>query len=254
MPVCNPMDVTGRRFLVTGASGGIGREVAKLLSELGGEVIACGRDTGRLNQTLASLSGKGHRAEIFDLEAVDQIPAWLKRLATEAGPLDGVVHSAGVHQLLPVRFVNAAKIDAVMRTNVSAALMLARGLSQKGCHAARSSLVLLSSVVATAGQPGISVYAASKASLIGLCRSLAMELAKEGVRVNCVAPGTIETDMAEHLRELLTPEQFLEIQRMHPLGLGTASDVAQAVAYLCSDAGRWVTGTTLTVDGGYSAH
>jgi len=100
------------------------------------------------------------------------------------------------------------------------------------------------------GQPAVTAYAASKGALIALAKSLAMEWAGDGIRVNCVAPGHVKTEMAAALQSMLTTEQFAAIEAMHPLGVGTARDVAHAIAFLLADSGRWITGTTLIVDGG----
>ncbi|MEO8657021.1 MAG: SDR family NAD(P)-dependent oxidoreductase [Bryobacteraceae bacterium] len=249
----NPMDLTGRRYLVTGASSGIGRETAILLSELGAEVTVSGRNLDRLQQTLGELSGAGHQVAAFDLAALDEIPGWMKGLAVDR-PFDGLVHSAGLHAMTPARSISAAKIDALMRTNFSAAAMLARGFSQKSCRRdTGGSIVFLSSVVAQAGQPAVSLYSATKAALTGLAKSLAVELARDLIRVNCVAPGIVKSEMSDQMRESLAPEQFDAIERMHPLGLGSGRDVAHAIAFLLAATGRWITGTTLIVDGGYLA-
>jgi len=96
-------------------------------------------------------------------------------------------------------------------------------------------------------------YAPSKFGVIGLVQSLALELAREGIRVNCVAPGVVRTEMAENAEQVLTPEQYQAIAALHPLGIGTPRDAAQAIAFLLAETGRWITGTTLVVDGGYTA-
>jgi NAD(P)-dependent dehydrogenase (short-subunit alcohol dehydrogenase family) len=100
----------------------------------------------------------------------------------------------------------------------------------------------------------VSTYSATKGALVALTKSVALELAPERVRVNSVAPGVVETEMSGALREKLTPEQFERIETMHPLGIGAADDAAMAIAFLLSDAAKWITGTTLVVDGGYTAH
>jgi NAD(P)-dependent dehydrogenase (short-subunit alcohol dehydrogenase family) len=104
-----------------------------------------------------------------------------------------------------------------------------------------------------AGAPATVAYAASKGALNALTRSMAVELAREKIRVNTVAPGHVATEMSDRLREFLTPEKYAMIEAAHPLGLGTATDVAYAVAFLLADTGRWITGSTLVVDGGYTA-
>jgi len=142
----------------------------------------------------------------------------------------------------------------VMKTNLSSAVMLARGFTQKSCSVRGGSIVFLSSVLALAGSPGAAVYSASKAALIGLTRSLAVELSRDGYRVNCVAPGYVRSAMTDQARESMLPEQFEAIERMHLLGFGEPRDVAGAIAFLLADTGRWVTGTTMVIDGGYSAH
>ncbi len=250
----NPMTLQDRTILVTGASSGIGRETAILLSELGARVILAGRDRDRLEETRNRMQNGDHRVECFDLCQADSIPEWVKRIVSEVGPLHGLVHSAGIHRAAGIQMANTARIDAVMHSNVTTAIMLTKALRQKGCAARGGSLVLLSSVAGLAGQAGISIYSASKAALMGFVRSAALELAPEGLRVNCVAPGYVDTEMAQRFREVLTDEQYQAIQRMHPLGIGQPRDVANAIAFLLAETGRWITGSTLVLDGGYTAH
>jgi NAD(P)-dependent dehydrogenase (short-subunit alcohol dehydrogenase family) len=155
---------------------------------------------------------------------------------------------------MPIRFANENRIDDLVRTNLYSAIMLARGFSQKGGHAPEGgSVVFISSVMAFTGKPAISVYCATKGALTAFVKSLAVELAPEHVRVNCLAPGFVQTEMLEGLRELLTEEQMQALETAHPLGFGTARDVAHAAAFLLADTGRWITGSTLVLDGGYSA-
>lgn len=245
------MDLAGRRILVTGASSGIGRESAALLAELGAAVVLVGRDQARLELTATALRGSGHAIEPFDLLDTDAIPTRLKEVAQRGGTLSGLVHCAGLHQMQPLRIARSADFMSLMSVNVLAASMLAKGYRQKGV-ATGGSIVLLSSVMSVVGQPGVSAYAASKGALVALARSLALELVGEGIRVNCVSPGFVETEMGERLRRQMTPEQFAALQAMHPLGLGRPRDVANAVAFLLADTARWITGSNLIVDGGYS--
>jgi NAD(P)-dependent dehydrogenase (short-subunit alcohol dehydrogenase family) len=249
----NPLDLSGRRILVTGASSGIGRAAAQLLAGLNAEIILIGRSAERLEQTRASLSnGLAHRAIAFDLSACDEIPGWLKQLTAETGPLYGVVHAAGVQLTMALRSTTETTIDSLMRTNVYSALMLTRAFAQRGCHQSGGSIVLLSSVMGFVSKPAISLYSASKAALVGLTKSLALELAP-AIRINCVSPAFVDTGMTEAIRDRMLPEQFEALRQSHPLGLGTGEDVAHAVAFLLADTGRWITGTNLIVDGGYSA-
>ncbi|MBV8135452.1 MAG: SDR family oxidoreductase, partial [Deltaproteobacteria bacterium] len=136
----------------------------------------------------------------------------------------------------------------------TSSLLLARGFSHKAVRdPAGGSIVFLSSVIAFSGKPAVSVYGATKAALMGLTKSLAVELAPDRVRVNSIAPGFVETEMFEEARAVMTDEQVEALRQAHPLGFGSARDVAHAVAFLLADTGRWITGSTLIVDGGYSA-
>jgi NAD(P)-dependent dehydrogenase (short-subunit alcohol dehydrogenase family) len=249
----NPLDLSGRTVLVTGASAGIGREIAILLSELNATLVVAGRNEERLLETLGALSGSGHRIEMIDLSAVDRIPQWIKSTVASAGPLHGLVHAAGKQYTGSIRMTSPANIEDIFKTNLYSALMLARGLSQKNCFAAGGSMVFISSIMGFVSKPALSLYSATKAALSGMTKSLALELAPERIRVNGIAPAFVETDMLARLREMLLPEQFQALEQAHPLGFGTPRDVANAAAFLLADTGRWVTGTTLVVDGGYSA-
>ncbi|MFB3778609.1 MAG: SDR family NAD(P)-dependent oxidoreductase [Bryobacteraceae bacterium] len=250
----NPMDLAGRRILVTGASSGIGRETAILLSELNARLALSGRHRDRLNQTLLALQGEGHVAAPFDLNNLDDCGLWLKNLTIDGGPFHGLVHCAGVRHTIPLRSTTLPRLEESLRVNYTSAVMLAKAFRQPGCSAPGSSIVLLSSVAAMAGEAGLSAYGASKAALIGLTKSLAMEFSRDGVRVNCVAPGFVESEMLERFREMLMPEQLEAVEKAHPLGFGRTRDVANAVAFLLAETGRWITGTVLVVDGGYTAH
>ena len=245
----NPLDMQGRAVLVTGASSGLGRETAILLSELNARVALSGRSRERLEETLGLMSGEGHRIEPFDLNETDAIPDWIKRIVAETGPLGGLVHSAGVVNITPLQVVSTARIESLMRTNVTSAIMLVRGFRRSGCSLRGSGIVLYSSAAGIVGTPGATAYAASKAALIGFAKSAALELVTSGLRINCVAPGIVETAMVDLTQ---TQDQYETIKSKHPMGFGHPRDVAYAAAFLLAETSRWITGTTLVVDGGYS--
>jgi len=249
----NPLDLSGRTVLVTGGSSGIGRETAIVLSELGARVIVTGRKEEQLKATLERMVTGNHAIEPFDLTDLEAVPAWVKSVAQRHGPLDGLVHAAGIRITMGLRGMSVQILHETFRVNLDSGVMLAKGFRQKGCCGASASLVLFSSVAAIVGAPATAAYAASKGAVIALTKSLASELAREGIRVNCIAPGMVESEMTEHFRRTLTDDQFAGLVARHPLGLGTTWDVACAAAYLLSDAGRWMTGHTLVLDGGFSS-
>lgn len=250
----NPMDMSGRTILVTGASSGIGRETAILLSQLGARLILVARNQDNLANTKKLLSGNGHFIEPYDLLETDAIPEWLKNITEKYGQLDGLVHCAGLHLSKPVRTLKYADFKKTFDLNVASAIGLAKAFRQKNvCHS-NSSIVFLSSAVGLVGQPGVSAYSASKGALISLTKSLALEFVCENIRVNCIAPGVVNSVMTEKIFAMMTEEQINNIKKMHPLGIGELKDVANAIAFLLADTSRWITGSVLTVDGGYTAH
>lgn len=249
----SPFGLSGKRILVTGASGGLGRAIAVLAAESGAGVIVHGRNEARCRETMDLLHGSGHRMAVFDLVAGD-VSAWMKQLAAEAGPLDGCVHGAGIQIVRPLRVLDDRVLQETMQVNVGTALALTRAFRQRDVCPRGGSVVWLASVMALAGQPGQAAYSASKGALVSMCRSLALELARERIRVNCVAPGLVEAGMGGQLKETLSAEQYSAVSAMHPLGMGKPEDVAGPVVFLLSEAAAWITGTTLVVDGGYCAH
>lgn len=249
----NPMDLSGKTVLVTGASSGIGRETCRWLGELGARVVLVARNRDRLAEVAAELAAAQHRIEPFDLTRSEEIPQWLEGIVKAVGPLDGVVHSAGVTHMQGIRDWNLADTEKVMRINLYPCFALAKGFRRRNCHRPRASLVFVSSIAGLRGQPSLGIYSAAKAAVMGLTRSLALELIRDGVRVNCVAPALVQTEMADGLLGHMTAEQVADVARDHPLGWGEPRDVANGIAFLLADSSKWITGTTLVADGGYTA-
>lgn len=249
----NPMDLSGRTILVTGASSGIGKATAVYLSRLGARVVLGGRNEERLMQALSELEGEGHLIRAFDLSQLDQIVPWMKALCAETGPLNGLAHCAGVQATRPIQAINPAFVEDVLLQNLGASLMLAQAFRLKACHHAGASLVYVSSSAALKTAPGNVVYAASKGGIISMVKGLGVELVRDSVRVNAVAPAMVDTPMSDQFRTVLSEENFQRVIDMHPLGLGRPEDVAGAIAFLLADTGRWMTGSVLCVDGGFLA-
>ncbi|MGZ3306272.1 MAG: SDR family NAD(P)-dependent oxidoreductase [Asticcacaulis sp.] len=249
----NPMSLAGRTILVTGATSGIGRATAVYLSKLGARVIASGRNPERLDAVMGELENTGHIGKIFDLSQLDAIVPWLKALCAEVGPLNGIAHCAAVQATRPIQAINPAFVHDVLMQNLGAALMIAQAFRLKACHGSPASLVYVSSSAALKTAPGNVVYAASKGGIVSAVKGLGVELVRDGVRVNAVAPAMIDTPMTEQFRTILSEDNFKRVIDMHPLGLGEPDDVAAAIAFLLADTAKWITGSIRCVDGGFLA-
>jgi NAD(P)-dependent dehydrogenase (short-subunit alcohol dehydrogenase family) len=250
----NPFNLSNKTVLVTGASSGIGRSISIYLSRLGAKLVLVGRNQARLDETKAALDPGPHGSYALDLTEIETLTARMKQIAADVGPLYGLVHSAGMVLNRPLKILSYADYSAILRINLDAAVMLSKGFRQKGVRdESGSSIVYLSSVVALKPQPALAAYAASKGALISLARTLAHELAVDRIRVNCVCPGLVQTNMVADLADTVTDEQLEKLISQYPLGIGSANDVAYAVAFLLAPAAQWITGTALVIDGGYSA-
>ncbi len=248
--------LAGRRILITGASADsdIGLGIASRLAADGARLVLVGRRADALEATRAQLMAPDcHIASPCDLGELDAIPGWLRQIADTGGPLAGIVHSASHQGYSPLGKIGAAEFDRYFSINVGAAILLARGLRQRGVAAPGAALVYIGSVAGLRGQKGRTLYAASKAALVAVTRSVALELADLGIRANCVAPAIVRGAQAAKHFSMLSAEQNQALTAAHPLGLGLPADVAQAVSFLLSDAARWITGTVLPVDGGFMA-
>lgn len=249
----NPLDLTGKTILVTGASSGIGRSIALVLSKLNARVLLAGRDESRLAAAQADLeNSEFHLRSTFEFTGDDKSTcAWLKAWCATAGPLNGIVHAAGVSQTVPLKVLSKAHVDAIFHPNVYTALALLKAAASRQILLDDSAVILLSSVASVAGFVGLSAYAASKGALNALARSASLELASRRVRVNCVAPALTETPMVSSARDEL-PGNFSTNEQKQFLGVLDPEEVAVAVGFLLSGSARHITGTTLVMDGGRS--
>jgi len=248
----NPMDLTGKRILVTGASAGIGRACAVVLAKLGATVVAVARNRERLDETIVLMPGEKHIVVAADLSALDSIGTVFESACTNGEKLHGLVHAAGINLAVPIQAMSARMMQEVMTINFFAFMEMTKFFTRKK-YAAGGSIVGISSVSGSVGWQGFSLYGASKGALDSAVRSLAIELHLKGFRVNSIVPSNIRTQMYDALDQMNDAKSAEQVLAKQPLGLGEPNDVAHAVAFLLSDAARFITGTNLVVDGGYLA-
>lgn len=239
-------DLNGRCALVTGASGGIGAAIARALQEAGARVALSGTREDALRD-LAEELGDGAvvlPCNLHDRKAVADLAA---RAEAELGQVDILVNNAGITRDNLAMRLKDEDWDAVLEVDLTAGFVLARALMRGMMKRRHGRIVGITSIVGVTGNPGQANYAAAKAGMIGMSKALAQEVASRGITVNCVAPGFIETPMTD----ALSAAQKEGLLGRIPMGrLGTGEDIAAAVLYLCADAGGYVTGQTLHVNGG----
>jgi 3-oxoacyl-[acyl-carrier protein] reductase len=244
-----------RTVLVTGASRGLGLGIARALTAAGYDVIVVARRTSKaVTQAIGEAKrGKKHGAlhfVPFDLGRVDTIPKLVKNLRKEFGPLFGLVNNAAVGHDGALAMMHNTQIEELIRLNTLSPIMLTKYVVRSMLSERAGRIVNVASIVGFTGYSGLSVYAATKASMLGFTRSLAREVGRLGITVNAVAPGFVETSMTHGL----VGDQRAQVVRRSALRrLAEVDDVAAAVAYLLSDKARNVTGTVLTVDAGATA-
>jgi NAD(P)-dependent dehydrogenase (short-subunit alcohol dehydrogenase family) len=235
----------GKRILVTGASSGIGREIAVACSREGAGVVATGRDERRLAETLEMLTGTGNVTVAGDLRS----PDGRKVVASAAGVIDGLVHCAGTTDVRLFRQVDARYIDEDFSINFDAPVLLTQVLLASRQIAQGGSIVFIGSFAAHIGAKGSSIYSASKGALIPVARALAQEVgARQQVRVNVINASYVETPMTQKMKEGVLAEG--ESLYVPPLGPGRAADVANGAVFLLAEASRWITRSILRIDGG----
>jgi 3-oxoacyl-[acyl-carrier protein] reductase len=239
-------DLTGKTALVTGASGGIGAEIARTLHSAGARVGLSGTRTEPLEALAAELGGRAHvlACNLSDMQAVEGL---VKRAVEALGSLDILVNNAGITRDGLAMRMSDDDWQSVIDVNLTATFRLCRAAIRGMMKARWGRIVNISSVVGTTGNAGQVNYAASKAGMVGLSKSLAAEVASRGITVNCVAPGFIETAMTDKLND----QQRDGILGSVPMGrMGKPDEIASAVLYLASAEAGYVTGTTLHVNGG----
>ena len=240
----NPFSLTGKMILVTGASSGIGRGIALACAKMGATVILNGRNEARLQEVLGQMPEGEHQilaADLSDREAVGTMVAQMPKL-------DGIVMCAGVANRVPCKAVTQSDIDYVMKTNIEAPMLLQAELLAKKKVNKAASIVYVASRAYESPSMGNAIYSASKGAVVSYAKCLALELAPRQIRVNCICPGMVWTEL---ITNVLNEEDLKVAEQNYPLKrFGQVDDVANLAIYLLSDASSWMTGGAIDISGG----
>jgi NAD(P)-dependent dehydrogenase (short-subunit alcohol dehydrogenase family) len=251
----NPMDLQGKNIMVTGASAGIGKGIALFLSKLGANVIMVARSRDRLEEVYNLLEPGNHSYYIMDLGNLEGLEGLIDNICSNGRKLNGLVHSAGISLTMPIQYLKMSDLKNIMSVNFFSFVELVKHFSKRKYNDNGGSIVAISSISRKVGARGWSAYCASKGALESAIRSMALDLAPKNIRINSIAPAMIETQIYEELKKLVNNKEFeTELKKRQILGLGKPEDVAYAVAFLISDCSKFITGTSLSVDGGYLSH
>lgn len=247
----NPMDLTGKRILITGASSGIGREVAVTVSKLGGEAVIVARRKEMLMETLSLLDGSEHGTYCADLSNLELIENLIAEMVKTYGKFDGFVHSAGVAPMRPLRQLKFDHVDSTMKINLYAFIEIVRCIAKRSSLNEGASIVGISSVASIQGSKSKIAYCASKSGMDSAIRCMAKELSPRSIRVNSVQPGWVDTIMLRQYLDGYGESDYAKnsFQRQY-LGPSLPSEIANVVAFLLSDATKTITGTSILIDGG----
>jgi len=246
--------LTGKTIIVTGASSGIGRECAITCSRYGANIIAIGRNTDRLMATIEQLKAGNHDIYAADISDFNHINEIVKSVSSKQGRIAGFIHAAGMVFNKPVHLTKPDDYVRMYDVNVLAGFEFIRNISKKGVYDSNgTSLILISSVMSLAGTVLKTSYCSSKGALVSGSRAMALELAPRGIRVNCISPGVVGTEMVERFKDKAPDGALIDVLSKQVLGLVSPHDIALGAVYLLSPASRFVTGTNLVIDGGYLA-
>lgn len=241
----NPFSLTGKQILVTGASSGIGRGIAIACSKMGASVIINGRNEQRLSETMSEMEGDEKLSLAADLSNSISLVEMISRLPK----LDGVVHCAGIGQRILCKQLQEQDLDTMMNVNFKAPVMLQTELLKQKKINRGASIVFISSIASDSPSIGNAVYSASKGAIISYANCLALELAPRQIRVNCILPAMVWTDLI--FKGGVTEEVLKEDEKKYPLKrYGKPEDIANLSIYLLSNAAAWMTGASIKITGG----
>jgi NAD(P)-dependent dehydrogenase (short-subunit alcohol dehydrogenase family) len=239
------IDLKGKKILITGASSGIGREVAILSAKLGAQLILTGRNLSELNKTASKITSS---VEIIpcDLTHEDEI----EEISKNISKIDGFAHCAGIVQPFPIKFIKSKHINDMLNINLYSGILLCSNFLRQKKLNEGASIVFISSISAHHPYTGGALYSVSKSGLEAFSKSFAHENANKKMRANVVAPALVKTKIYEDTKEAYNEQEIKNITDQYPLGIGEAMDVAQMIVFLLSENSKWITGTTINMDGG----
>ena len=245
MTTFNPFTLEGKTILVTGASSGIGRVIAIACSKMGATVIINGRNEQRLAETMTEMQGEENLSLAADLSDSNSLTGMVSRLPK----LDGIVHCAGIGQRVLCKQLQEADLDTMMDVNFKAPVMLQTEILKQKKINKGASIVFIASIASDSPSIGNAVYSASKGAIISYANCLALELAPRQIRVNCILPAMIWTDLI--LKGGITEEELKEDEKKYPLKrYCKPEDIANLSIYLLSNAAAWMTGSSIKITGG----
>lgn len=245
----------GKKIIITGSASGIGRQCAIECSRLGAKIMMLDINAEGLEETITLLQGTGHIAKAMDLTRFEEIGDTLNELLSGFGQIDGMIHCTGIQQTLAFGQMKTPRFNHLFDVNVFSGLEIARVITnRKWLSENGASIVFIASTMGVVGRTGLSGYSATKGALISVARSMAAELSRKKVRVNCISPGFIRTKMMQDFLAMKPETSTSDSSQRYLLGYGEPEDIANACIFLLSDASRWITGVNLPVDGGYLAN
>ncbi|CAK7063338.1 SDR family oxidoreductase [Tissierella sp.] len=243
----NPLDLTNRKILVTGASSGIGRATSIYLSKLGAKLVLIARNEERLNNTLKKLDGENHISILADLAELEDMSSIFDKAVEDGIKLNGLVHCAGIPYVMPIKNLTRKRLLEAFNINYFAFMELTRQYS-KNKYSDGGSIVGISSIAAERPAQCQTAYSAAKAAIDISAQALSLELIKKGIRINTVLPGMIDTEIIEKSDDIGADLESLGKGQI--MGIGQPDDVASVIAFLISDMSRFITGRRFFIDGG----
>lgn len=245
------MNFSGKKILVTGASSGIGKEIAFQLEQLGCKLVLVGRNEEKLQEIKKQMNKEEHQIIVVDLAVEADLSAVFKEAMSDGVKLDGLVYSAGVGPILPIKLLKRENIEKVMSVNLYAFIEMVRQFSSNKFHNENSSIVAISSIAAVQPEKCQTAYAMSKAALNTAVEALAIELASKNIRINTIMPGVVNTPMAMEAGNLVSGGDFIEsVSERQLLGVIEPKQIANICSFLLSDMAAIITGRAIYADGG----